>query len=100
MTLACEIHQFHCQLWYGTQRMAVGFTNSIPHKIIDNANSQIPKFALGTAWSKPTHVQKTLDTRFEGSSIAFLQNESYPFNNAYNFFNINHNYTYFQTIGI
>jgi hypothetical protein len=41
-----------------------------------------------------------LDTRFEGSSIAFLQNESYPFNNAYNFFNINHNYTYFQTIGI
>ncbi len=44
----CEIHQFHCQLWHGTQRMVVGFTNSIPHEIIDNANSQIQKFVLGT----------------------------------------------------
>jgi hypothetical protein len=28
--------------------MVVGFTNSIPHEIIDNANSQIQKFVLGT----------------------------------------------------
>jgi hypothetical protein len=32
----------------------------MPHEIIDNANSQIPKFASGTVSSKPTYVQKNL----------------------------------------
>jgi len=55
---------------------------------------------IKSASSKPTYVQKTLDTRLEGSSIGFLQNESHPFNNANFFFNINRNYIYFQVIGI
>lgn len=77
----------------------VGFTNSIPHEAIDNANYQIPRFVSGTISFRPIYVPKTLHTKLDGFSIGFLQNKSHLTNNDHNFLNINHNYAYFHIIG-